>query len=369
MTQARQNQQGFAATVISVVIIAILSLIAVSFSLLMRREQRQALDRQLSTQAFYAAESGINDAINAIESGTLTTDISDCSQTSQITPPGMTAVLDGSGGVVEYTCVLVNRTPGTLEYSDLNTNSSKIVRLEATNGQPISSIGISWQDSGYNAGTGAHTAFAANNRYFLPQREYIETNPTAFPAGGGSILRTTIMPVRAGANRDMLINDAQTLFLYPTGSNANGQTGQQLYQTGDSDGNGTFVGGQCNPSNTPQHCNVNISGLGNDKYVIYLRLKPIYNSANVTITAYDFSGQPLQLLGEQALIDATGRANDVLRRVQVRVPLRTSYFIPEFSIESLGTWCKRFVTYPGGADPVPLPQYLGGGIPEECRID
>ena len=41
---------------------AVLSLIAISFARLMRQEQQQAYERQLHTQAYYAAETAINDA-------------------------------------------------------------------------------------------------------------------------------------------------------------------------------------------------------------------------------------------------------------------------------------------------------------------
>ena len=40
----------------------VMSLIVLGFAQISRRNQRESLDRQLSTQAFYAAESGVNDA-------------------------------------------------------------------------------------------------------------------------------------------------------------------------------------------------------------------------------------------------------------------------------------------------------------------
>lgn len=379
MNKLSRSQQGFASTIISIIIIAVLSLIAVSFALLMRREQRQALDRQLNTQAFYAAESGINDAIDAIKNAGFTSDITNCSDTDRISPEGQGSgsnFLDSTAGI-GYTCVLIDQSPGTLEYGGLNTNESKIIRLQAAGALPITSVRLSWQDSDYNASAGTHTAFGENNdSYFLPQSQYMQDNPGLFPANGGSILRATLMPVPANANRDALINTAQTVFLYPRPGNA-GQVGAQSYQTGSADGNGNFVNGNCNIANTggsfPKQCNAEITGI-NGASIYYLRLKPIYNNADVTITAFS-NGQPIELVGEQAMIDATGKANDVLRRIQVRVPLRTAYFMPEFAIESLGTWCKRLAVYPSGdvnsgADIVGLPSYVNyngdPNNPSEC---
>ena len=47
--------------VASIIIMVILSLIAISFARIMRQEQQQALERQLTTQAYYAAETAVND--------------------------------------------------------------------------------------------------------------------------------------------------------------------------------------------------------------------------------------------------------------------------------------------------------------------
>jgi Tfp pilus assembly protein PilX len=57
-----QNEQGLVAIVIVSTIIVILSLMTIGFSRIMDRELRQALDRELASQAHYAAESGLNDA-------------------------------------------------------------------------------------------------------------------------------------------------------------------------------------------------------------------------------------------------------------------------------------------------------------------
>ncbi len=46
------DERGLAAVVVTVFVMIILSLVVLAFSQVARREQRQALDRQLSTQAF-----------------------------------------------------------------------------------------------------------------------------------------------------------------------------------------------------------------------------------------------------------------------------------------------------------------------------
>ena len=48
--------------------IVIISLIVLGFAQLARRNQRQTLDSQLSTQTYYAAESGVNAALRIVRS-------------------------------------------------------------------------------------------------------------------------------------------------------------------------------------------------------------------------------------------------------------------------------------------------------------
>ncbi len=63
------KQDGFASIVIAIIMVIVLSLITVGFAQLMRTEQRSALDKQLSSQAYYAAETGVNDAAKALNAG------------------------------------------------------------------------------------------------------------------------------------------------------------------------------------------------------------------------------------------------------------------------------------------------------------
>lgn len=53
------NQSGIASMVIVILIMTLLTLIVLAMTQNSNREQRQALDRQLNSQALYAAESGL----------------------------------------------------------------------------------------------------------------------------------------------------------------------------------------------------------------------------------------------------------------------------------------------------------------------
>ncbi len=52
------------------------------------------------------------------------------------------------------------------------------------------------------------------------------------------------------------------------------------------------------------------------------------------------------LIGAQALVDSTGKATDILRRVQVRVAIGDTDTAPSYAIESTTSICKRFGVVP-----------------------
>ena len=60
------NQSGYASFVIALVTVVVISLIVAAFAADSRIEQKNSLASNLSTQAYYAAESGINDAKTVI---------------------------------------------------------------------------------------------------------------------------------------------------------------------------------------------------------------------------------------------------------------------------------------------------------------
>ena len=63
----RHSQQGAIAMITVVFIAILLTIITTSFISITVNEQREATDDDLTTRAFYAAESGVQDAIVAIK--------------------------------------------------------------------------------------------------------------------------------------------------------------------------------------------------------------------------------------------------------------------------------------------------------------
>lgn len=370
------NQDGFVAIIIAMVVMIIVSLLALGFAYLVRQNQIQSQNRTLSTQAFYAAESGVNDAIDylkkGIAAGTPRANITSCADNSLATN-NYKNVPSGSQANVSYTCVLLNSSPQTLE-RPLSTDTSTVLRVEADGGAPLQSITISWHD------TAGNTQFPNDGSHPLPEKSYSSANPSNVNnlRSSTGIVRATLIPIFSPITRDALTNDAQTVFLYPLAASPPSAPGSQKFLTTNADnaaGQDVFINGNCTaaPTNAKaDYCSATITdlySLGNTS-VFYLRLKAIYRTSTVKISARTIAG-PANLINAQAVVDATGKASNVVRRIQVRVPLQQAGVRPEFAVESTGSICKRFGVYAGGTGPgdpgvVPIP-LADGSFPAICQ--
>lgn len=335
-TSLRQNQSGLAAITVTLIILGIVTLITVGFATLMRREQRQALDQQLSTQAFYAAESGVNEARTYIDANASSlNDVSSCEDT-----PNEIMQNANVGNNASFSCVLMDVTPTELK-ATISPDRSWVVKAQTENGAPVNRLEISWQMPD-------NQAFAepdwSDSYLFLSQGKWGErTSP----------LRLMLMP--DVNDRTDLISRTFQAFLYPNADAGNSvnwtvaaNPNNSTDPAGRVAGNGRIIDGNCDVTRRPYYCRVYLRGLSSSSY--YLRLKTIYQPSVVSVRSFNDSNQLQELRNGQAKIDATGKAADVVRRIQVNVPLASGTFpYPEYALETFDTLCKRFITWPGGA--------------------
>lgn len=360
-SKLQADEQGFASIVIAIVLILILSLITVGFAQLMQREQREALDKQLSSQAYYAAESGINDATQAINAGFFQTNPTAKTTCGPITNgPGSAYFSSNAIGTntgASYPCLTVNPTPLDLQYGSIGTVASKVFEMQGINPADdvtpvnISTIELSWQDAG------GSTSFAGNCNAFYPAAA-----PSGTTWNFTGLLRAELIPIN-DLSRTGLINNTYTGFLCPNQASAPGTLGASDYSSNLGNNSGTIVTGNCNasnPSNSPQtsppaktplYCNAEITGLGGlDESTFFLALRSIYSPTTVTVTAYDSGGSQLAITDAQTLVDSTGKAQDVLRRIQARIPTYNNYDYASFDLESTGSICKQLQLTPSSND-------------------
>ncbi|MCA9330908.1 hypothetical protein KC957_02575 [Candidatus Saccharibacteria bacterium] len=305
------DQSGMVSIVVTMIIMVILSLIVIGFARISRREQRQGLDRQLASQAYYAAESGINDAQTYLKAGgTLSSTASTACNTyaadnGNALPVGKTEQV-GSNNVTT-SCVLVNNSVTQLVYDGVGTDEEVVFPVKSSNGGVINNLYISWQAPGQDASQYNSTNCpprSPSSNALVPLADW------KCPAG---TLRIDIVPIQSSFTRDDLINNSVGGLLYPkiktTGASSNSEhlnNGNQVWAECPNDGSSTYS------------CRVTLANIGSsDGY--YVRIRPVYRAADIYIQGLNGNVASV-LTGAQAVVDSTGRANDVLKRLVVRIP-------------------------------------------------
>ncbi|HSW75131.1 MAG TPA: PilX N-terminal domain-containing pilus assembly protein [Candidatus Saccharimonadales bacterium] len=315
----RPDQRGMVSIMVTMILMIVLSLIVLGFAQISRRNQRETLDRQLSTQAFYAAESGINDAVNAIKTAGAAQAKTSCTPAASGIYQNLNSTLDG-GHNVSYSCLLVNPTPPNLQYDNVD-DTGTIVPIITADGSNISNIDIVWQSNAANPLTGCSSSLALGT--FKPSSGW---------ACGYGILRFDLVQASGSQTANSYQQNTMTTFSVPLTAGTN--------QVNFGANSNASVGVKCTNSN----CTLRVAGLNSNVY--YMRVSTMYSKASVlTITPHNAAGSTVQLTNAQAIIDATGKAQDVLRRIQVRVPyngLSSSDQLPLNALSSTDSICKRF---------------------------
>ncbi len=321
---------------VTMVLMLVITLIVLGFAQVSRRELRQSLDRQLSAQAFMAAESGVNDARHALArtlaDGREVQDKTECETSptpanAASNPYAANPVIDADNDIA-YTCLLVTTKAEDIFQPVSADCTSSVIPLRPETGA-IGTININWQLSERPAA--------------------ISSCPAAVPASGSfpnsgswacpyGVLRIDLVPIDTNVlKRGDLMANQRAAFLYPTRA-----VGSPTLDYA------TARGRVAPMSCTLDGCSIRITGVsGSNDYA--MRVSAIYNAGNLTVTADDSSGNPLTLTGAQAVVDSTGKAQDVLRRVQVRF-----FIIPagdnangNYALQSVSSICKRFSVITG----------------------
>lgn len=334
----RLGENGMASIIITMVTMVVISLIVLGFATISRREQTQTLDRQLSTQAFYAAESGVEDARKVIQKN-LATYSSVPSKTSCTNdtavglhipyPTGAQTIIDAPNNV-SYGCLLVDPSPPSLVFTGLDSNTTVVPINPVSN---INKIVITWEPTAPpTGGTPVGDCPGALANSFSLQSKW---------KCGYALMRVDMVPTQGPVTRAGLQAGQATAFFEPAMSG--GAPGNFAYSANVAKPN--LIKANCNSGSYTQ-CTATINALGGTNNFT-LRLNSLYTPSNVTITAFN-GGAQVNLSGAQALIDTTGKASDVLRRIKVRLPLKSNDGpLPSFAIQSNGSLCKRFMATPG----------------------
>jgi hypothetical protein len=302
----------------------------------MQREQRQALDRQLNTQAYYAAETGVNDVYASLLAGTLTDSEKDECSVENWPTNGANGVIDSNEPGISYTCITYDKSPSTLEFNNgaISTQQSKIIPIQSENGGNVQTITFEW--SGAN-GQKIVTGDCSN--------EFPASRPNAVP-----VLRLDLLPLPTGSGvaRNTISDDTLHMYLYPQ-LDISCSSNSTPYTSHDGlDEKGLIVPVTCNPANN-YSCSLTITDINTAKpsNKFFIRVKSIYDNADLKISATSDNGAQFEFVDAQIEVDSTGKATDVLRRIKVNLSIYETYPIPEAVFQSMNGVCKRLSIAPG----------------------
>lgn len=337
----KTNQEsGFASITIAIVLIVVLALTTIGFAQLSRREQQSALNKQLSAQANYAAESGINDVQNyikaSIKANPANPDLSAINSPDGCMTP--IAAIDGKVAQsrdVEYSCVIADPEPKDLG-ATIGAFGSWTTTFETDD---LAKLKVIWKS------TGNKTPKSNMSSKFQKISDW---------GNAPAVLQVSITPLSSANARNDLIKNTFTTYMYPASATTDDNSVAYSSFTADK---GPVISGRCNPTCTSSIDTLpNPNPAGADTYL--LRIVGNYDESLVTVEGYTSANAQLKLRKSQAKIDVTGKARNVLKRLQVRVPLNDvgGYDLPNYAIEAKNV-CKRIETEPNRTGYVPV----GGG--------
>jgi hypothetical protein len=349
---SNQAQSGQAAFAVTLIIMLVLSLIVLGYANNARNEQRRVLDDQLSTAAYYTAESGVNDAYAIIKADIANglPVVAQTSCSSATTPYSTHNSFSGTSDV--YTCLLVSPTPSSLDYVPIDTGHGQVAPLFGINpnsgvDELINSITISWQEDGV-ANPQFNACPPGTQDTFSPEDTWTGASCNA------GVLQIDLVPAFGWSTQSNLQADTQTVYLEPQQGNENNGPQKPV--------NGSILKGNCGSNSTGEYkCTVVLNNLPPSSAdptclsggCYYLHIVPIYQNADVSVTVSnsatgDSTGQ-LDLKNGQVVIDSTGKASDELKRIQERVsidPLGDND-VPVNALQIQSGICKHFTTRPG----------------------
>lgn len=333
------NQAGMASILVTLIMSVVITLIVIGFAQVATREQSNSLQNQLSTTAYYAAETGVNDAINIIQKNP-NDPASDYAKNTCGAPTSATiySSLYNSNGTTTfsgdnslsgatYSCLLVNPSPTEI----VTTIGSNSQVFPINTGAKVASINLTWQST---------QPWNSKDCNSTTDPEFLSDNSWQCEL---SALRVDLVTVPTGGFTEAsLLSGSNSAFILPFNSNNSSCNGSVNFSSNCSN----IYGASCSAS---QGCSVNIV-LPNPSAstTYYMRINTIYGQSDtLAISAYTFgSSAPSALNGAEYIIDSTGLTHGVAKRIQVALPILQSTNIPAYAIQTTDDLCKRFYIIP-----------------------
>lgn len=373
MRQAKRDERGFVSLFTVIFFMLLITIITVGFLRIMAIEQRQALDNDLSASAEAAAQSGVEDAKRAILKyhslpdgdplkaqllAALTSNNCDALFTNASVRTALnlsnTGSINDQPGLNEfYTCLSVNlNTPDYV--GQASAGKSELIPLVPQNGDRFEQILVSWHLASQtigNDGDGQPVNYAPGLQLPPVTGGANSWSTRGYPA----YLRVELYGYPNGNfGRSGIDTLSRSVFLVPNSStNAAAVSSATPINVGTVDPRGmdqnkiNLVGIRCSgtPPNVPlgtYACTARLeleASQPSTSNNYYLRVTPLYGSAHFRLQMIR-GASVINFSGVEPIIDSTGRASDVFRRIQTRVRPDNLSNLPEYAAESAGDICK-----------------------------
>lgn len=345
----KSNESGFAAILVAMIILIIVSLISTALAQQMNALRLQSVSNELAAQASMAAQSGVNDAIHYINTSgasnisNKTTCINNSSQSnsywSNDTFPN---TLSGS---ISYSCLLVYSAVGNILLDGIQPGQYAMIPILNTPG--INQLQIIWNYStpalnntnncNNLSSTVLHLPSDSSNDPWNCQASLIEA----------SFLPQSALNASSGLTNGQIINQLLTAYLVPNNLNSSNKATGLLSGTQSP----LLVNSNCTNNNNNYSCSSTINLPNNSGY--YIKLMPLYGpnptNFNVIPNSVGQSGVTnISSISAQISIDSTGDSNGFLRRIIVRYPVGTRIGYDSFAVQSATSICKEFIANPTG---------------------
>lgn len=345
----------------------LLTILTVGFIKIMIDDQRQATNNDLSQSAYDASLAGVEDAKRVVQSCLRDNTPAACAALANPDDCQTIPKARGLGGNNEetvvrstqgddaagerfdqaYTCVKINMFTDDYLFA-VQGGESEMVPLKASD--DFDTVVVEWllQD---DMGVGTTLVRPSGDPDSLPRQNSWGTNAPP-------IIRAQLIRPGGEFNVDYL-NDksaSQTAFLRPidvvsgprdnpVDLNPDIRTRPANSETLDNRLDSVIC--SRNFANTGYACKATVK-LGGaipkaDSRNAFLRLNSVYKSDQVSVKVRLFNGDSLvQFDGVQPLVDSTGRAGSLYRRVEARLQLSDDFKYPNYAVDVQGPLCKNY---------------------------
>lgn len=368
---SKQHHKGAVSIFVVITTALLITVVTISFTRLMIRDQQRASDTDLSQSAYDAALAGVEDAKRALvrfkqlpSSNSLSTlDLSECNAISQILTgdaSGSEVAIGQSDLEQAYTCVKINTLTDDF-IGSAQADRTQLVPLAAAS--QFDRVKIEWFSRDDVPNSGVVDVPANGPSSDLPDSStWVQNRPP--------VLETQLIQTHSSFNLSQFDDtsggrsNANTLFLYPK-QLVSSPTRNFMSDTRRNSASSpietrceTTLLSNLYACSTIIQLPAPVSGSAGSRSNAYLRLVPRYNSTHFKVTMLNGSNL-IQFDGVQPTVDSTGRANDLFRRVSARIEAGAdTKAYPDAAVDIRGNFCKTFMVtdstagyFPGDCQP------------------